>query len=138
MGPGQVEQLRLPLPAGAADLAEAGAEHDQRPRACRGGAGDDVEHLVGRYGDDDEVHAVADRRQAGTRRHAADQRGNGVHDVDGPGEAAFADGREHRRADAGAVAADPDDRDGARPKERPQRPALGLVLATVRRRLSRG
>lgn len=122
----------LPLASLGPALGVSGGEHDQSLDAVFAALGDHGGHVLGRYGDDGEVHRRVDVPHRAVRGHPVDLLevfGEGlVHRVQAAGVAGVADVAEDAAAHSAGGAADADDRDGAGGEEPPYRAGLGALL----------
>ncbi len=121
-------------PFGAA-LGVSGGDHDEPLHAVFAAFGDDLGDVLGRHGDDREVHGAVDVPHGAVGRHPVELllllREGLVHGVQAAGEAGVADVAEDTAAHAarGAPGADDGDRTG---REQPLHgPRLRAVLARV-------
>ena len=74
-GAGGGDQLPLGRAALGPGLAEAAGDDDQPAHPLAPAGLDHAGHLVGRHGEDGEVHVVGDRLDVGVGRHAARRAG---------------------------------------------------------------
>ena len=131
-GAGGDDEGALEVPALVAALGEAGGEHDGSAGTRVGRGLEAADHLLGRYGDDDEVDRTRGVGERGVRRDAGDRGCLRVDDDEVAEVAALDDGLHDRGTDPGPVPAGTDDRDPLRPQQRRQRGSLGVRLAGVR------
>ncbi len=122
----------LPLtPLGPA-LGVPGGEHDEPLHPVFPALGDHRGHVLGRYGDDGEVHRPVDVPHGVVRRHPLDLlevlREGLVHCVQPAAVAGVADVAEDAAADSAGGAADADDGHGAGRQQPPYRAGLGALL----------
>ena len=125
------EQPLLPLGSLAADLGEAGRDHDERPHAAPERVLGRREHVLPRHRDHRQVDGIRDRRHRRIAVHAGDRRTLGVHRVRGTRKVSLQHVAEELAADRPAPGRGTDDGDALRLEERAQRGDDGGVVALL-------
>ena len=113
-----LDQRRLPRPSFRVALAEAGADHADRPDPLGDAVVDDRQDVHGRYDDDGEVHLAWNVCDVRERLQAGDRRGGRMHRHHRAGESRREQVVEDLRSDPPAFPVRADDRDDAGFEER--------------------